>query len=69
MFYKSYLGHDFPEDLIYFSVYHGQLITCLKCKMTARLDKQTDYCCYYYGGGYYTPLISCDEYIIKNIIE
>ena len=69
MNYKNYLGHDFPENLINLSVYHGKLITCRKCKMTARLDKDVSNCMYYYDNTYYSPLITCDEMIIKNIIE
>jgi len=66
--YYIYMGHEFNIDLISYSIYHGKLIRCKKCKVLIRLSHYRNNDVYYDGINYF-PLINCNELIIKNIIE
>lgn len=73
MFNKNYLGHSFfdlNED------FNGRSLMCEICKIKvfyyeSKIYKNADEYSIRYGQGfeYYDRLISCNEIVIKNIIE
>lgn len=60
MFDKNHLGHDLKQ-----TSQHSAVYTCNKCKSTIWANNVV----YFEINTGYKKLISCDEIIIKNIIE
>lgn len=65
MFNKNYLGHDLVATSDYNNNYTTIYLVCLRCKSQIRYYRDTEY--YNLFGAIY--LLTCDEVIIKNIIE
>ena len=65
MINPNYLGHDLLELSDYKSNYNTIYLYCRKCNSAMRYYKDTGY--YHLSGKIH--LLTCDEIIIKNIIE